>query len=181
MGARTRIGEVARERGWDGPLVVKPVVSAGSFLTQRFEADRLDSAQRFLDEVNAERDAMIQPWMAEVDRSGERALVWIAGELTHAVRKSPRYHGEDESVSEAIAVSADERAFAERVLTAAGARGKEKENEILYARVDVIRDEHDALRLMELELIEPSLFLMEFPAALDRFVDAVMARARAGS
>jgi hypothetical protein len=152
---------------------VKPVVSAGSFLTQRFDANRLDKAQQFLDEVTAERDAMIQPWMEEVDRSGERALVWIDGEVTHAVRKSPRFLGEDESVSEAVAVSADERAFAELALTTAGAT----KADILYGRVDVIRDEGGMLRLMELELIEPSLFLKQAPAALDRLVDAVMARA----
>jgi hypothetical protein len=113
--------------------------------------------------------------MAEVEGSGERALVWIDGELTHAVRKSPRFFGENESVSEAIPVAADERTFAELALKAADAR----EHGILYARIDVIRDEGGTLRLMELELIEPSLFLKQSAAALDRLVAAIVARARA--
>jgi glutathione synthase/RimK-type ligase-like ATP-grasp enzyme len=170
--------DLVRRRGWEATaLVVKPVVSAGSFLTRRFEPGDLVEAQRFLDEMGrAERDAMIQPWMAAVDTRGERALVWLDGEHSHAVRKAPRFAGGSESVT-AVPIAPEEHAFAARVLAGARDRG------LLYARVDVIEDAglEGGLRLMELELIEPSLFFAQHPSTLDRFVQAIVAHARAGA
>lgn len=86
-------------------MVVKPAISAASLHTRRFQIDRdgdLDEGRRFLADLAAERDVMIQPYLPSVETEGERALIWIAGELTHAVRKSPRFSGEDEEVSEAV-------------------------------------------------------------------------------
>ena len=165
------IADVARERGWDA-IVIKPVVSAGSFSTQRFAATEAGAAQRFLDELTRERDAMIQPWMPSVDTYGERSLVWIDGELTHAIRKSPRFSGSAEAVSAAMPIAPDERAFAEQVVRPIA-------TDLLYARVDVVRDESGVLRLMELELIEPSLYLAQCPAALARLTNAIVRRATA--
>lgn len=156
-------------RGWER-FVVKPLVSAGSFRTERF--DRADAArgQAFLDALLTDRDAMIQEWMAEVDGYGERSLVWIDGAITHAIRKAPRFAGGEESVSDEVPVADDERAFAERVLgPIASERG------LLYGRVDTIRDRGE-LRIMELELVEPSLFFKQSPRALERFVRAALAR-----
>ena len=165
------IPDVTRERGWDA-IVIKPVVSAGSFSTQRFARAEAGAAQRFLDELTRERDAMIQPWMPSVETYGERSLVWIDGELTHAIRKSPRFSGNSEAVSAAMPIAPEERAFAEKVLEPTA-------TDLLYARVDVVRDESGALRLMELELIEPSLYLVQCPPALARLTSAIVRRATA--
>ncbi|HVH47132.1 MAG TPA: hypothetical protein VM925_32545 [Labilithrix sp.] len=164
------IEEIIVARGWDA-VVVKPVVSAGSFLTQRFEAAQTAEAQLFLEELTATRDAMIQRWMPAVDTHGERSLVWIDGGLSHAIRKSPRFTGQVESVSSELPIAPEERAFAEKVLAPIA-------KDILYARVDIVRDDDEVLRLMELELIEPSLFLRQCPRALDRFAQAIARRAR---
>jgi hypothetical protein len=94
-----QVEDVFERRGWDA-VVIKPVVSAGSFITRRFDASDVAEAQRFLDELVAKREAMIQRWMPSVDTHGERSLVWIDGELTHAIRKAPRFTGGHESVSE---------------------------------------------------------------------------------
>jgi hypothetical protein len=94
-------------------------------------------------------------------------LVWIAGELSHAVRKNPRLAGGDESVSAALVPEADERAFAEKVLAPRRAG-------LLYARVDVARAPDGSLLLMELELVEPSLFLKQSPPSLARFAKAIV-------
>lgn len=165
-GERRSVSAIAESRAWQR-VVIKPVVSAGSFRTERFDASDAASAQRFLDELTAERDAMIQQWMPAVDDYGERSLVFVDGELTHAVRKSPRFAGGSESTSQAP-VTHRERAFAEAVLAASGF------SDLLYARVDTIRD-GEALRLMELELVEPSLFLGHSAAALARLVRAITA------
>lgn len=167
------VAAIARDRGWPA-IVIKPVVSAGSFLTERFDLsapEGADAAQRFLDETIAARDMMVQAWMPSVDGYGERSLVWIAGELSHAIRKSPRFRGGKEKVSEAVPIADDERAFAKRALAGL-------EDQLLYARVDVVRDADEAVRLMELELVEPSLFLLQAPEGARRLVAAIVERAK---
>jgi glutathione synthase/RimK-type ligase-like ATP-grasp enzyme len=164
------VGELLEARGW-ADVVIKPVVSAGSFRTERFSRATIPAAQVFLDALVADRDVMVQRWMPSVETYGERSLVWIDGEVTHAIRKTPRFSGGSEQVSGEVAIADDERAFAVRAL-APFAR------ELLYARVDMVRDAEGTLRLMELELIEPSLFLVHSTAALDRFVSALARRAR---
>jgi limonene-1,2-epoxide hydrolase len=168
--AARSVADILREREWD-EVVIKPVVSAGSFRTERFSKASLAEAQVFLDGLVADRDAMVQRWMPSVETYGERSLVWIDGEVTHAIRKTPRFAGGAEQVSGDIAIADDERAFAERALAPFAA-------ELLYARVDMVRDGAGTLRLMELELIEPSLFFQQSRAALTRFVSALARRAR---
>lgn len=170
-GSRKRLAEVLRPRGWTD-VVIKPRVGAASFATRLFRARELDEGERFLAGLVEERDVLVQPYLPSVETSGERALVWIDGELTHAVRKSPRFTAGAEAVSQALPVARDERAFAERVLAPYA-------SELLYARVDVARDEGGAPILMELELVEPSLFLAQEPRALARFARAIVARATA--
>jgi len=104
-----------------------------------------------------------------VEDHGERSLIWIDGELTHAMRKSPRFSGQDEAVSGPHPIDDAERALAEAVLAPLAAQ-------ILYGRVDVARDERGAPMVMEVELIEPSLFLLQHPPARDRLVAAIFRR-----
>ncbi|TBR26028.1 hypothetical protein EPO15_01070 [bacterium] len=149
-------------------LVVKPRVGAASFATKRFPPGHRVQAEAFLRETCSARDMLVQPYVPSVDGHGERSLVWVGGELTHSVRKNPRLAGGDESVSEALPPEADERAFVERVLAP-------RRQGLLYARVDVARAEDGTLMLMELELVEPSLFLKQCPPALERFARAIEA------
>ncbi|MEA2752777.1 MAG: hypothetical protein QOI41_6920 [Myxococcales bacterium] len=164
------VAAIFEKHGWD-QVVIKPVVSAGSFRTERFARDALLAAQSFLDGLVADRDAMVQRWMPSVETYGERSLVWIDGEVTHAIRKTPRFAGGVEQVSGEVPIADDERAFAERALAPFA-------SELLYARVDMVRDAESVLRVMELELIEPSLFFRQSPRALARFVAAIGRRLR---
>jgi hypothetical protein len=99
---------------------------------------------------------LIQPYLQSVEGHGERALVSIDGAFTHAVRKTPRFAADVEVVSEALPITADERAVAERALAAAlaGAGGGAgvAAHDLLYARVDVARDARGQVVVMELEL-----------------------------
>ena len=114
---------------------------------------------------------MVQRFIPAVETAGERAVVWIDGETTHAVRKAPRFTGQDESVSGALPVTDAERERVERALSAV-AGGEGAMRDLLYARADLV-DDDGTLRISELELIEPSLFLKQSPAALERLVDAI--------
>jgi hypothetical protein len=167
-GRPPRLEALLEERGWDA-VVIKPVVSAGSFRTERFDRATVAAGQAFLAGLAADRGAMVQRWMPSVETHGERSLVWIDGEFTHAIRKSPRFAGGFEQVTE-VPVADDERAFATRTLAPLA-------DQLLYARVDLVRDGEDGLCLMELELIEPSLFFRQSPVALARFVAALARRA----
>jgi hypothetical protein len=117
----------------------------------------------------AERDLLIQPYLPSVEGHGERALVWIDGEFTHAVRKSPRFADGAESVSEALPISSAERALGHAAL-------RDVADQLLYARVDVALGFDGTPVLMELELIEPSLFLLQNPRALQRLVEGIRRR-----
>jgi hypothetical protein len=112
---------------------------------------------------------MVQPYMASVEEYGERSLIWIDEELTHAVRKSPRLGDADESVSEALPIAHEERELAEAVIA-------DIPHELLYARIDLIRDDRNQPLLAELELVEPSLFLQQEPTALRRLVRGIAQR-----
>jgi O-ureido-D-serine cyclo-ligase len=97
--------------------------------------------------------------------------VLIDGEITHAVRKSPRFAGGVERV-DPVPLDETDVAFAKSALEVARARSTEP-LELLYGRVDVARDEQDRPMLMELELVEPSLFFVHAPHALERFCGAI--------
>ena len=168
-GSRRTLDEIRRERGWT-EVVVKPAVSAASFRTMLVTPERAAAGRRHLAELVAERDVLVQRYLQSVADYGERALVWIDGELTHAVRKSPRFAGQDESVSsDAVPIDPAEAALARAALRVVPER-------LLYARVDVAPGPTGAPVVMELELVEPSLFFPQCPAALDRFVAAVRRR-----
>ncbi|MBI2390895.1 MAG: hypothetical protein HYV09_14990 [Deltaproteobacteria bacterium] len=165
----SELRETMRDLGAD-TVVIKPAVSAASFETIKVGLDDLGRGARHVDEVAARCEVMVQPYVRSVEGWGERSLMWIDGALTHSIRKSPRFGGEHETVSEAQAIEADERALAERALATV-------EEPLLYARIDMARDQHGAPMIMELELIEPSLFLAQSPPALARLADAIAARA----
>jgi O-ureido-D-serine cyclo-ligase len=153
-------------------LVIKPAVSAGSFgtLCVARDADGLARGEAHLRALVADRDMLVQRYEPSVEGYGERALIWIDGAFTHAVRKGRRWAGERENVSEAaVPIADDERAAAERVLAAAP-------GPLLYARVDLVRDPDGRPQLMELELIEPSLFFGRHPPAADRLAAAIARR-----
>jgi hypothetical protein len=176
-GSRIDLAREIDRRGWR-EIVVKPAISAASLRTTRhgFDAARDGEGQRALDALLDERDALVQPYLDSVSGTfGEHDLVWIDGTFTHAIHKQPRFADGHERTSP-VPLDADELAFAERALSAARA-AIGRDADLLYARVDLMRDDAGRLVLGELELIEPSLFLLEDAAALARLADGIAARA----
>lgn len=150
----------------DAPsIVIKPEVGANSVGTQRF-APTDPAARAHLAALTAQGAALVQPYVASVDAYGERSLVWIDGELSHAVRKTPRFSGDDERVAGPFPIAGDERAVAEAALAPIADR-------ILYGRVDLARDDAGRPLVMELELIEPSLYFAQQPGSAERYVAAL--------
>ncbi|HEX5061629.1 MAG TPA: hypothetical protein VFV99_19810, partial [Kofleriaceae bacterium] len=142
-------------------IVIKPEIGAGSLHTKSFADGRngIDHL-RFVTSLGA---ALVQPYVASVDDYGERSLIWIDGEFTHAIRKTPRFAGDIERIEGPFPIADNERAVA----TAAIAPYVDR---ILYGRVDMVRDPDEQPMVAELELVEPSLFFPKYPPALDRFI-----------
>lgn len=163
-----------------GDFVVKPSISAGSRDTLRLASDSADSAQRAQELINqilaAGKSAMIQPYLDVVDSDGETALLYIGGHYSHAIRKGPLLHRDIEVehvhglyVQEDITPREprpDQRELADRVLALVTARFEVP----LYARVDLIDDSLGLPHVLEVELVEPSLFFGTHPASYDRII-----------
>jgi len=164
-GACVDLETLMKDRGWND-VVVKPAISASSYRTNRFRANQTAEGQAFMEALLRDRDAMVQRYISSVEGTGERAIVWIDGEITHAVRKNPRFADGVESVSAALPVSDRQRDIARLALSCV-------EGDLLYGRVDVVDDDDGQPMVSEVELMEPSLFLLQNPAALGRFVEAI--------
>ena len=167
-GAAPSFAAVVAAAGWP-EVVVKPAVSCGSRLTFRVAAGDAAAGDAALARILAEGDALLQPYLSAVEGYGERAVVCIDGAVTHAVRKGPRFAADAENTSGPLPVAPAEAELAHRCLAAVGA-------DLLYARVDLAPGPDGAPVLMELELIEPSLFFPACPAALQRFAAGVKRR-----
>ena len=172
-GAAESLAAICARRGF-GEVVIKPAIGAGSASTRRFDAAERGAGEAHLRTLAARGDVLVQPYLSAVQGRGERSLIWIDGEVTHAVRKAARFAGDAERVDPASDVSAEERALAHAALTAVSPTP-------FYARVDLIEDERGAPRVMELELIEPSLYFAHGPRGLERFVEGALARLRSSS
>jgi glutathione synthase/RimK-type ligase-like ATP-grasp enzyme len=171
QGSRADLPALMEARGWKA-VVIKPAVSADSFATVRAEREGPEEGQRHLDEHLPARDMLVQAYLPTVVEPGERCLIVIDGRVSHAVRKRSLFLGGRHAGPEGLAVpvAPDEADAARRVLGHLGPRPP------LYARVDLLRDESGLPRLMELELVEPSLFFAEGPGSAERLVEAVEKR-----
>jgi hypothetical protein len=165
-GEEPSLARIRERTGWKD-VVIKPSVSAASLGTRRFAADDAARAQAFLEALCRDRDVMVQQHLPPFDGAAERCLVWIDGGWTHAVAKAPRFDGGRERVGGALEPGDEEIAFAAGALSG-------REEGLLYARADLMRDEEGRLCLSEMELIEPSLFLAQAPQALERLVAAIV-------
>lgn len=177
-GTRVDLSAVQAQRGWSD-IVVKPAVSAGAEDTLRLADVGAVALQELADRVSPTRDVMVQPYVEAVDTTGERSLLYINGELAHAVRRPPYLSAGLFADSELTEPAADEAAVAERVLRAVPGQGP-----LLYARVDLVRDAEGDPMLMEVELVEPQLFFALSPGTTERMAHAVLSRAaeaRAGN
>jgi O-ureido-D-serine cyclo-ligase len=163
---------------FDGPVVLKPAVSAGARDTARYAAGDPEAVTHARRLADAGRGVMVQPYLANIDVAGETALVYIAGAYSHAFRKGPLLRASPDFVHglfvrEDIGArqpSTMERAVAERVLDALPFR----RHSLLYARVDLVPDDDHAPVLLELELTEPSLYFAIAPGSAERMARAIL-------
>jgi glutathione synthase/RimK-type ligase-like ATP-grasp enzyme len=160
------------DTGWRD-VVLKPAVSASAFETWRTTLPLDDADRARLARLHAHSDVLVQPFLAEVQRAGELSLMYLDGRFSHAVVKRP--------ASRDFRVQAEHGGTAERVEASGAIVGwgdgvlRALDEMPLYARVDLV-ETGDGPLLMELELVEPSLFFGLAPEAATRLAAAVRAR-----
>jgi glutathione synthase/RimK-type ligase-like ATP-grasp enzyme len=146
-------------------VVVKPAIGAGA--SEAMKAPKEDPAlARHLTEMLRTRDALVQPFVPAIAEAGEVSLIYFDGQYSHSVRKLPatgdfrvqERHGGTLHLHEP---TASELAVGSAALAAAPTPSA-------YARVDLVEFEGNPV-IMELELIEPELFLRRSPGAVQRF------------
>ena len=162
---------------WDGPddddVVVKPSISGGGRDTAWYRSSERAAARAHVERLHsAGRTVMVQPHQPGVDTDGEVKLVFIGGRFSHAVRVGPSLvagegvveHPWERQVSTTIASpTAAELLVARRALSLWPP--------LTYARVDLL----PGPMVIEVEVIEPSLFLPYAPHSADRLATAIAA------
>ena len=159
----------------DEEIVIKPVVGAnadGAFrLDRRAAVERAAEVETYF----AHGSLLAQPFVPAVIDEGEYSLFYFNGEHSHTILKTPEtgdFRVQEEHGATIRAVEAED------ALLDAGRAAQEAINEsLLYLRADFVRsNDGGSFWLMELELIEPSLYLRMDPGAPARFARAIDAR-----
>ncbi len=149
-----------------GEVVIKPAVSVGAIGAFRGPAGSA-AAGEHLAGLTARGDALVQPFQPAVLREGEISLVYLGGAFSHAVRKIPG--GGDYRVQAEYGGSVRAHQPSGRQRQVAEAAIAEAPGAVSYARVDMVGEQEPLV--MELELIEPELFLRFERSAAPRLAD----------
>ncbi len=162
--SEARLEEAALAFGTDR-LVAKPQISSTAWQTIRWSPGAPLAG-------GPQGAAMVQPYLPEIERSGEASLIFFGGAFSHAVAKRPqpgdfRVQPEFDGIISGYRPGSDEHEAAARILAAV-------DEPLLYARIDLVRGLDGSPQLIELELIEPDLYLSYDAGAGERFAAAVL-------
>lgn len=171
------VGSVSQDQGWE-KFVIKPVTGLATYGVKTVDSrtkDAIEQAQEHCNLLLKAGTVMIQPFLKSVtdEKLGERALVFIDGQYTHATRKTAFQPLKPAGGAGEYPLTAesDELELAKRTIASL-------ETTPLYARVDIIRTDDGKPVILELELVEPSLFLAFSKDAVQKFVDALLRRTK---
>ncbi|MDL5157217.1 ATP-grasp domain-containing protein [Actinomycetospora termitidis] len=149
-------------------VVVKPAVSAGGRGTHRGLGPELDEV---LADLVVGGDALVQPAVESIATEGEVSLIRLGDRWSHAVRKFPAAGGF--LVHERHGGRLEDHEPTTRELAVADAALACSPAPVHAARVDLVRIDGEPV-VMELELIEPELFLRRSPEAAGLLADALL-------
>lgn len=156
-------------RAPDGDFVIKPAVANGGLGAARY-ATRQGAAHVHVRRLHEQgQTVLVQPYQRRVDQIGETALVYIGGDYSHAVTKQPLLRADvgvierlyEQHQIAPVAPRPEQLDAAERALSAAqGLLGT-----LGYCRVDLVDDDEGRPLLLELEAVEPALYLPDLAVA----------------
>jgi len=148
-------------------LVIKPTVSANADDTFRVKQEVKLQTKREMLRTFYDRAYMIQPFMKSIVTEGEFSLFYFGGEYSHTILKTPAkgdFRVQEEHGGILASVEPETKLLKRAQQTMARLQPQP-----LYARADYVRTEDDDFALMELELIEPSLYFNMDPESPRRF------------
>lgn len=151
-------------------IIIKPNISGNADDTFRIKRAEIMQYIPHLERIFQNRDFMIQPFMKNIIEEGEYSLFYFGGEYSHAILKKPkekdfRVQEEHGGILKSVKPSDHQLETAKFILD-------KIEPLPLYARIDLVRTEDNRFALMELELIEPSLYFNMDSSSPDRFAKA---------
>jgi glutathione synthase/RimK-type ligase-like ATP-grasp enzyme len=162
----------AREIFGTARLVVKPPISGGA------DGTFLIGPSDPLPSEAAGRRMLVQPYLPAIAEDGEYSLFYMGGHYSHAISKHPAkgdFRVQEQFGGEERAIEAPDDAKALAIAALSATQNLLDCEPLTYARIDMVRDGEGTFRLMELELIEPSLFLMFASDGGAMFAEAVLA------
>lgn len=148
-------------------IIIKPNISANADNTFYLKRYEIGSNKNLLENIFEKKDFMVQPFMQNIISEGEYSLFYFGGEYSHTILKTPKQNdfrvqeehgGILKLVNSNIKLQNIASAIIKKLITTP-----------LYARIDLVRGIKDEFLLMELELIEPSLYFNMDPSAAKRF------------
>ena len=170
-GSDARLADLLAETGWRD-AIVKPCVSGGAYHTYRVNAENVAEAEAIVAPLFRKQAFMVQPFQDVIVESGEDTLMVLNGHYTHAVRKVVKagdFRVQDDfggSVHD-LEPTREQMELAERAMAACSPAPA-------YGRVDMVRGNDGRFAVMELELIEPELWLRHHPPAADAMADGIV-------
>lgn len=150
------LSEIVQEKEWT-ECVIKPAVSAGGYNTFKFNSSDVEAIQQHFKDYTCE--LIVQPFMEEIITEGEWSFVFMDREYCHCVLKKPAIG--NFLVQDIQGGSVNPREPAVWMIEQAKKVLEVIHFSYLHARVDMIR-RGESLIVMEIEMIEPNLFLKFF-------------------
>ena len=172
--ATASLAAIMAMEGW-GEVVVKPAISASATETFRAAAPILVATEERFRVLAAAHDLLVQEFLPDIGQAGEWSMLFFGGEFSHAVLKRPA--SGDFRVQEELGGRATAMVPPAALLEAAKRAMSIIPGDTLYVRVDGIASSAGFV-LMELECIEPRVYLLEDAQAAARMTDALVARLR---
>lgn len=171
IGDERSLREITEATGWD-EFILKPAISGGAWHTYRINKEGIDKHEDIFRELINDKSMLLQEYQNSITVEGEVSYMVLGGQFTHAILKKSapgdyRVQANHGGSLHEYEPSAEEIRFAEDVIS------KCKE-EIVYARVDVLRDNDNRLSLCELEVFEPELWFRKHNPAVEVFADAIL-------
>jgi glutathione synthase/RimK-type ligase-like ATP-grasp enzyme len=169
-GSSANLLMLLKETGWN-EAIIKPCISGAARHTYRFDPDKASSLEAIMEPLLLEESFLLQPFQESILRDGEDTLMFFGNRFTHAVRKVAKpgdFRVQDDHGGKVYHhVATDEQIeFAQRALAAC-------EPAPAYGRVDLVRDNQGNFAVMELELIEPELWLRNHPPSAMAFAESI--------
>jgi len=169
-GCNMKLHEIAKRNQWKD-LVIKPAISASAFKTYKILANEIQANEKLFNSLVQERNMLVQPYFETITQLGEASLMVFDGKFTHAILKKAQpgdFRVQDDfggTVHNYIPTKAEIN-FAEEVF-------KTCKTKPVYGRVDIVWDNDKNFYLSELEIIEPELWIRNYPKCAERIAEAV--------